>query len=46
MQINKAMAIRQWLAPVEHSDTDATIESDAQCSGSTRGSLHGQVEAL
>ena len=40
MEIHKAMANRQWLAPVEHSDTAAAVRSDARCSGTTRGPLH------
>ena len=39
-QIHKAMASRQWLAHVEHSDTAAAVGSDARCSGTTRGPLH------
>ena len=38
-RIHKAMAIRQWLAHIEHSDTAAAVRSDARCSGTTRGPL-------
>ena len=38
--IHKAMVCRWWLAPVEHSDTAATMRSDARCLRTTRGPLH------
>ena len=40
MQIHKAMASRQWLAPIEHSDTAEAMRSDAQHSRTTCGPLH------
>ena len=42
-RIYKAMASRQWLAPVQYSDTAAAMRSDAWCLGTTRGPLQSAL---